>query len=501
MDPRYYEPIPCGANLPLDNPHAFSVSMPTYQDVVDYEEEANGIFDRVKNAYPRILFHPYVKEAAPFIRAKMELDADGTCYILPSLRFASHVAELSGTSPQLHEYDGYAIAYFPQYTTDTPADYYAFMKHCGYMIYSREAEDFLRSYGVELPEWGEDYNRTNPEEQVFRILQEGYGESRVTLCGSGMNAIYAAYAAIKETVSAERDIFIQYGWIYIDSIHILRKCSREFHQIGRVTDFEGLKTYLAENGNRVAGVITETVSNPLLQSPDLPALAELAQQYGFTVILDNTFATPWNVDVAPYADIIIESLTKFASGKGDCMGGAIIIPEQSQLPQATEDALKKFITPLKGRDLQRLGYTISGYHDRVKQANRNSAILVDYLEHHPQVKVVHHVYSDATCESYRKIAKDDSCYGGVISFVVDGDFQTFYDNLTLPKGPSLGCDFPLAMSYTLLAHWDLVNEPEQKTLNEMGLSPWLIRLSVGEDSPQLIMAALEKAFQAVTVGC
>ena len=113
MDPRYYEPIPCGANLPLDNPHAFSVSMPTYQDVVDYEEETNGIFDRVKNAYPRILFHPYVKEAAQFIRAKMELDAAGTCYILPSLKFANHVAELSGTSPQLHEYDGYAIVYFP----------------------------------------------------------------------------------------------------------------------------------------------------------------------------------------------------------------------------------------------------------------------------------------------------------------------------------------------------------------------------------------------------
>ncbi len=314
-----------------------------------------------------------------------------------------------------------------------------------------------------------------------------------------MNAIYATYAAIKETVSAERDIFVQYGWIYIDSIHILRKCSREFHQIGRVTDFEDLKTYLAENGSRVAGVITETVSNPLLQSPDLPALAELAQQYGFTVILDNTFATPWNVDVSPYADIIIESLTKFASGKGDCMGGAIIIPEQSQLPQATEDVLKKFITPLKGRDLQRLGYTISGYRDRVKLVNDNSTILVDYLIHHPQVNVVHHVYSDATCDSYRKIAKDDSCYGGIISFVVDGDFQTFYDNLSLPKGPSLGCDFPLAMSYTLLAHWDLVNEPEQKTLNEMGLSPWLIRLSVGEDSPQLIMDAMEKAFQTLTV--
>ena len=497
MDSRYYQPIPCGANLPLDNPHAFSVSMPTYQDVVDYEEEANGIFERIKNAYPRIKFHPYVEQAAQFIRAEKKLDANGICYLLPSWHAAKHVAQLSATSPQIYEYEGYAIAYFPETTDETPADYYGLMRNCGYMIYSREAEDFLRSHGVELPEWQEEYNTTNPQEQILNILQQGYDKSRITLCGSGMNAIYAAYAAVKETVAAERDIFVQYGWIYTDSIHILRKCSNEFHQIGRVTDFEELKAYLEKNGHRVAGVITETVSNPLLQSPDLPAVAELARQYGFTVILDNTFATPWNVDVTPYADIIVESLTKFASGKGDCMGGAIIIPEQSQLPKVAEEAMEEFIIPFKGRDLQRLGCTIRGYQERVKRANQNAAVLVEYLENHPQVKVVHHVYADATGESYRKIAKDDSCYGGVISFVVDGDFATFYDNLLLPKGPSLGCDFPLAMSYTLLAHWDLVKEPEQKTLNAMGISPWLIRLSVGEDSPQLIIDAMEKAFQTL----
>ena len=171
MDRRYYEPIPCGANLPLDNPHAFSVSMPTYQDVVDYEEEANGILERIKNAYPRVLFHPYVKEMAKFIRVEKQLDANGVCYLLPSLKSAIHVAQLSGTSPHLHEYEGYAITYFPEATSDTPADYYAFMTHCGYLVYSREAEDFLCSHGVELTEWIEDYNNTNPEEQIFSILQ------------------------------------------------------------------------------------------------------------------------------------------------------------------------------------------------------------------------------------------------------------------------------------------------------------------------------------------
>ncbi|WP_321389375.1 PLP-dependent transferase [uncultured Desulfuromusa sp.] len=499
MNRRYYQPIPCGATLPLDNPHAFSVSMPTYQDVADYEEERNAIFERITSAYPRILFHPYVKKAAQFIRTERKLDPAGVCYILPSLNSAQHVAKLSGTSPQFYEYEDYALAYFPDPTPDSPADYYAFMKHCGYMIYSREAEDFLRSHGMELPVWEEKYNDTDPEEQILTVLEQGYGASEITLCGSGMNAIYAAYAAIKETVSAERDIFVQYGWIYADSIHILRKCSNEFHQIGRVTDFAKLEAYLADNGDRVAAVMTETISNPLLQTPDLPVLASLARQYGFTVILDNTFATPWNVSVAPYADIIVESLTKFASGKGDCMGGAIIVPEQSQLTEMAKKALGKFVVPLKGRDLQRLGLTISGYRERMKQVNINSAVLVDYLDHHPQVKDVYHVYADTSCENYRKIAKGKDRYGGVISFVVDGDFQTFYDHLALPKGPSLGCDFPLAMSYTLLAHWDLVNEAEQRTLKEQGLSPWLIRLSVGEDSPQLIIAAMEKAFQALSL--
>jgi len=498
MDRRYYQPIPCGAALPLDNPHAFSVSMPTYQDVVDFEEGTNAIFERIKSAYPRLQFHPYVNQATEIIRKEKGLADSGTCYLLPSLQSANHVAELSETSPEIYTYGTYAIAYFSKSAAaESFVNYHSFMKHCGYMIYSREAEDFLRTKGVKLPEWREEYNRTNPKEQVMNALKEGYGESRITLCGSGMNAIYAAYAAVKETASVERNIFVQYGWLYTDSIHILKKCSGEFYQVGRVTDFEELKSYFKENGSRVAAVMTETVSNPLLQSPDLPALAGLAQKYGFSVILDNTFATPWNVDVAPYADIIIESLTKFASGKGDCMAGAMIIPKQSSLARSTEKALEKYVTPLGGRDLQRLGFTIAGYPERVKKVNRHAGILVDYLQKHPRVQRVHHVYADKTCENYRKIAKEENCYGGVISFVVDGDFQTFYDNLTLPKGPSLGSDFPIAMSYTLLAHWDLVNEPQQRVLTNVGISPWLIRLSVGEDSPQLIIDAMEKAFSTV----
>ncbi|PLY01215.1 MAG: hypothetical protein C0622_07595 [Desulfuromonas sp.] len=498
MDPRYFQPIPCGAPLPLDNPHAFSVSMPTYQDVADYEDGVQAVLELIKTAYPRIEIHPYVKRAAEQLRRENGLPDGGASYILPSLWAAQHVAELSGTAPQIFESHPYALAYFPADSQDSPFDYYSFMRHCGYMIYSREAEDFLRSCGVELPEWREEYNENDPIDQILAVLHGGYGAGEISLCSSGMNAIYAVYAAIRETFPEERDIFIQYGWIYTDSISILQKCSGRFHQIGRVTDFTALVHFLVENGDRVAAVITETLSNPLLQAPDLPALAELAHRYGFMVVLDNTFATPWNVEVTAYSDVIIESLTKFASGRGDCMAGAIFIPPASRLPKTTAAALFPYLVPLGGRDLRRIGATIGGYCERVERVNHNASQLVTYLAQQPLVKSLHHAYADATGDIYRGIAVDETGYGGVISFVVEGEFAIFYDNLDIPKGPSLGCDFPLAMAYTLMAHWDMVNSPEgQDELEAMGISPWLIRLSVGEGEVAPVIAALEVAFAAL----
>ncbi len=491
MNSRYYKSIPCGEPLPLDNPHAFSVSIPDYQDVIDYEEEKNGIFDRLKTAYPRIVIHPYVKSMAAFIQAELSL-GEGIVYVLPSLQFAEHISELSDTSPELCTYESYGIAFFPKGNDDN-STYFSFMKHCGIMVYSREAETFLTNHGKSVPHWEEEYNVTNPEQEILDVLTQGYGKSDILLSSSGMNALYVAYDAIKECSSEERTIYIQFGWLYTDSIHILRKCSDQFEQFGRVEDLSELKEFLAENGSKVAALFTETVSNPLLQTPDFTELYALSEQYDFSIVLDNTFATPWNVDVTPYADIIVESLTKFASGRGDCMSGAVIVPETSRISSNVKSALSNNLITLQGRDLQRLGATIGGYEQRIQRVNHNSRVVVDYLVHNPLIQVVHHVYSDVSCDSYRKIAKDDTCYGGIISFVIKGDFETFYNKLDLPKGPSLGSDFPLAMCYTLLAHYDLVNEPEQKTLNEIGLSPWLIRLSIGEDNPRLIIDAIENA--------
>jgi len=492
MDNRYYEPIPCGVQLPLDNPHAFSVSMPTYQDVVDYEAETNNIFDRIKTAYPRIITHTYIKQAVAFICEELEIEG-GTSYLLPSMDAAQMVATLSNTSPNIFPYESYALANFPAGTTDVPANFYAFMKHCGYMIFSREAYNFLRGHELPVAIFNEEYCTSKAESTIKEILEQGYGSREVTLTSSGMNAIWASYYAVKKQLF-ERDIFIQFGWLYADSIHILRKVSGEFKQIGKVEDLDELTAFCEANGSRIAGILTETVSNPLIHSPDLEAIWKLANKHGFMVILDNTFATPWNVTVSGYADVIVESLTKFASGKGDCMAGAIVIPENSRLTNFAREIIRERIVPLEGRDLQRLAFEIDDYEERVLRINSYTKTIVEALEQIGQIEV-HSVFDGDGSENYRKIAKDESCYCGVISFVPKVDFATFYDNLNLPKGPSLGADFPLVMPYTLLAHWDLVNEPEQKSLKANGLSPWLLRLSVGDDDPQKTINAIVRAVE------
>ena len=73
MNKSTFSPIPCGQTLPVNNIHAVSVSMPTLQEVIDYEENTNGIHDKIKSAYPRFVLHPYLKKMASFLRIKYDI--------------------------------------------------------------------------------------------------------------------------------------------------------------------------------------------------------------------------------------------------------------------------------------------------------------------------------------------------------------------------------------------------------------------------------------------
>ena len=91
-----------------------------------------------------------------------------------------------------------------------------------------------------------------------------------------------------------------------------------------------LKTVLSEQGSRVAGIVTEIPTNPLVQTPDLDKLRSLADKAKAALILDPTLVSPHNVNILPYSDLHINSLTKYAASEADVMMGALALNPNSR---------------------------------------------------------------------------------------------------------------------------------------------------------------------------
>ena len=122
--------------------------------------------------------------------------------------------------------------------------------------------------------------------------------------------------------------------------------------------------------------------------------------------------------------------------------------------------------------------------------------MVEFLLSHPKIKSVHWAYQESTGKNYQKIAGDNKP-GCVLSFEIKGDFRNFYDNLELLKSPSFGTEFSLCCPYVYLAHYDLIKSNAGKEkLRKAGLSPELLRLSVGLENPSLIKEKIALALKS-----
>lgn len=489
MNKDYYKPIPCGQTIPLNNPHAFSVSMPTIKDVIDYEEGRECSRDKIKTAYPRIVTHPYIYKICRYIEDELNL-VNCELFLLPNLDVAKEAARISKTEPTYYSFKQYTVAAFSLDSSEDACNYFAVMKHCGFMVFSREAKDILNDLGLDIEVFNEKTVTKNPLETIIDVLSEGYHSEQIIISSSGMNSIYTGFNEVQSITSKKgRELFILFGWAYADTIHIIKKCSKEYIIIPDVNDTDNLFKLLKSRGNDIAGVFIETVSNPLIEVPDIPLLHKLSLDYNFYLMIDNTFATPWNVDISPYCDIIFESLTKFASGAGDVMAGATIIPEHSRLNRENIANIHKNSIPLYIRDKERLAFNILGYKERMTLVSINSKKIENALSEFDSIESIYSVNNQQSFKNWNKISINNaSC--GVISIIFKKDAYESYDTLKLPKGPSLGTTFPLLMPYTLLAHYhETKTEKGIKYLTEIGLTPDLFRLSIGADDPDLTINA------------
>jgi len=493
--------IPLGQRIPASL-HGVSCSLPTMRAVIGYEEKHPEIVSQMTSGYPRFVQHPFLKQASAHLLQALGL-AGQSLWLTSSHRAAEALRAWLGESAGAHVVDhgGLSGVHFPT-NPDVFARAKIFLQHTGMLLSSREAEDYLVRVG-ELPSPSPEPSFDGyPGARVKGALIRAFGNitaEDVFLSNSGMNAVYGAFRAGEGLQRAKgRHIWIQLGWLYLDTIAILQKFttdpSADYVHVKDVFDLKALKSYFQEHGAQIAGIITEVPTNPLIQTPDLPALYELCREHDALLIVDPTVASPLNIDVLRYSDILANSLTKFAASEGDVLMGSVIVNPHSRHANELRRLLPQELEPVYSRDVARLATEIADFESVINQINRTAPSVIEFLQNHPKIKEVYWSLHPDSKENYLRLARTPESVGSMISFVVKGPLAAFYDRLRLPKGPSFGMKTTLICPFIYLAHYDLVtSESGRAELANNGLDPELLRLSIGCEPAEEIIGALAEA--------
>lgn len=535
--------LPLGHPIP-GSPHSVSCSLPTMADVIGYEERDPAVLARMDAGYPRFALHPFVRELIEVATAQHARPGEQLWPVLNPRAAGALVAHLG--EGRAFEADRVP---FVAHRADAALAQRAklWLQHTGGLLSSRGAEDALVRRGRRSAIAPEETFAGDAAAEVRRVLGPLFAPApaeNLLLASSGMSAVHATFRAIgAEQAARGRTAWVQLGWLYLDTIALLKKFTpdpaRDHLVQLDVTGLAALEKLFAEHGSRIAGIITEAPTNPLLLTADLAAIAALAWRHGARVVVDPSMASPFNVDVLAHADVVTFSLTKYASHAGDVMAGCAVVNPARAGATALRAGILAQIDPPYPRDLARLAAEISRAPAVVEQINRNTPAVAAFLAAHPSVERVWWSRQPDTAANFAKIARarparpssakipyygmkadaptdarpcadspasslgklpncadlPEAC-GAVISFTLKRPVAEFYDRVTLAKGPSFGMSTTLLCPYVYLAHYDLL--PHRGASDELaraGLAPELIRLSVGTEPAEEIVAALAAALE------
>ncbi len=342
------------------------------------------------------------------------------------------------------------------------------------------------------------YSRyTSPTVGVFETAVANLEEGEAALAfASGMAAIQAALlAAGVRAGTSVVSAFDVYG-----ATHSL--LTRLFSQLGvntrmvDVSDLAGVEAALKETNARALTV--ETISNPLLKVADVPALAELAHQYGASLLVDNTFATPYLFRPLTHgADYVIHSATKYIAGHGDVLAGVVVTSAANRARMfETNKLIGSNLGPFEAWLALRGLKTLSL---RVRQQCSNAMELAEWLAGRPEIRRVN--YPGLANHAQHKLAEslfEGKGAGGVFSFEIKnaGRKEVFHFmeglQLCLPA-TSLGDIYTLVLHPATSSHRTL-SEAERK---QIGISDGLLRISAGIEDVEDIRADLAQALKAI----
>jgi cystathionine gamma-synthase len=495
--------LPLGQRIPA-SPHAVSCSLPTMRDVRGYEEKDPAVTRHLTSAYPRFVVHPFAVQLARHFVGSAPALAGRALWLTSSEKMARALTAHLGAASQAEIFsrDGLHGVTHPE-SPDTFARAKVYLQNLGGYLSSREAEDHLVRLGLASASFPEETFAGDAGAEVRRHLRRVLPDTTdadLILTNCGMSAVYGTFRAVSDLQAARgRSVWIQLGWLYGDTIAILKKFTAtpaDYVYVRDVLDRDALERIFQKHGHRIAGVFAEVPTNPLIQTPDVASLAELCRHHGARLIVDPSVASAFNLDVLPHADVVISSLTKYTSSDGDVIAGLAAVNPAGPDAAELRRRIAEHIEPLYPRDLARLAAQISRTEAVLAKIHANTTQIVAFLETHPAIKDVFWALHPASRDNFRRLARAPGATGGMITFTLRniGAIDQVYDRLRLPKGPSFGMTTTLVCPFMYLAHYDLVTTPAGLAeLAASKLDPDLLRLCVGTEPTEDIIAALAEA--------
>lgn len=359
-------------------------------------------------------------------------------------------------------------------------------------------------------------------------------EQRVAALEGGVAALAlasgaAAIAYTLEALGQNGGHFVAQKTIYGGSYNLLAHTLPGFGITASFVDIHNLDEVEAAILDNTRGIYIETLGNPNSDIPDIDALAELAHRHGLPLVVDNTFGTPYLIRPIEHgADIVVHSATKFLGGHGTTLGGVIVDSgnfdwaESGKYPAIAEPnpsyhgvsfvkavGPAAFVTYIRAILLRDTGATLSPFAAflllqgvetlslRLERHAENTKKVIAFLAGHPLVEKVNHpsLPEHPDHALYQKYFPKGG--GSIFTFEIKGgvkEAHRFIDNL---KIFSLLANVADVKSLVIHPATTTHSQLTQEELADQGIKENTIRLSIGTEHIDDIIADLQKGFNAV----
>ncbi len=359
-------------------------------------------------------------------------------------------------------------------------------------------------------------------------------EKRVAALEGGVAALALASGAaaityVLEALGQNGGHIVSQKTIYGGSYNLLEHTLPGFGITADFVNIHDLKEVEAAIKDNTRAIYIETLGNPNSDIPDIDALAELAHKHGLPLVVDNTFGTPYLIRPIEHgADIVVHSATKFLGGHGTTLGGIIVDsgkfdwaasgkypaiadanPSYHGVSFAKAAGSAAFVTYIRAILLRDTGATISPFAAflllqgietlslRVERHAENTKKVVEYLSNHPLVEKVNHpsLKDHPDHALYEKYFPNGG--GSIFTFEIKGGKEEAFKFIDSLKIFSLLANVADLKSLVIHPATTTHSQLSESELSEQGIKPNTVRLSIGTEHIDDIIADLERGFAAI----